>query len=90
MTTITELYNTYQKDQKMLEELREKYKDRPPQRTEYKESEIVGEFEACSYCGNQVGSRWVCCGEVHFETMYEMSDGEFFLESEITIIKECL
>jgi hypothetical protein len=88
--TIQEIYETYLRDQAALMKLREKYKDRPPHRTVYKESEIVDEFEACPYCGNNRGSRFSCCGEVHFETMYEMSDGEFFLESEITIEKECI
>lgn len=39
---------------------------------------------ACIYCAWDQGSRMSCCGENHFEGLYEDIEGNTYLESEIT------
>lgn len=56
-----------------------------------KETEIVDEFTACPYCMCQVSSESIGhCGEssAHYETAYELTNGEVYLASELTIEKE--
>ena len=60
-------------------------------RQKIKEDDIVDEFEGCAYCGNQIQSNYSykgCCGEVHYETFFELKDGSIVSEFECEIIKE--
>ena len=47
-----------------------------------KKSEVMSESTYCPYCGDEE-RKDVCCGEVHFEIGYKMTNGEVHLESEI-------
>ena len=35
--------------------------------------EVLDEVVACPYCGDEKRNKQVCCGEVHFETMFVVS-----------------
>lgn len=54
-----------------------------------KSADIVDEFTACPYCMRPFPEDRLykgCCGEVHREKAFELSDGETLLESEIKIV----
>lgn len=50
-------------------------------------NEIVDDSRcACVYCGDEYKNAFRgCCGEMHFEKLLELDDGELLLESEIEI-----
>jgi len=48
---------------------------------------IKDEDEVCVYCGSRP-SYGNCCGETHYEKMYELYNGEYYLESEVVILEE--
>ena len=37
--------------------------------------EVLDEISICPYCGDEQGGKFVCCGEIHFETGYEVRVG---------------
>ena len=45
-------------------------------------NQIEYETEACPYCFRLRHNKRVCCGEVHFEEAYVMTDGSVVLKSE--------
>lgn len=54
-----------------------------------KDSEIINEYSACVYCGSEArgnSSYRGCCGEIHFEDMYETSSGDVYYKSEVEVI----
>lgn len=60
-----------------------------------KKSQIIDTTTVCPYCRDEVGNKYVCCGECHFEKVYVIEDywkgtpfKEYFLEHEIIIDKE--
>lgn len=57
------------------------------------ESDIEQELEVCPYCMNDYSgaqSEHACCGEVHTAKAWLMTNGDVWLDSEVTIepIKE--
>lgn len=52
------------------------------------EDEIEDEFEACSYCRERRGGRYSCCGENHFDLMYQFDSGWYY-QHEVTILPGC-
>ena len=53
-----------------------------------KANEVIEEHRVCPYCMSRPRYDALgCCGESnqHFETAYETRDGEWYLESEVTI-----
>ena len=45
---------------------------------------LSDDTQYCPYCGDERGSKFQCCGEVHFQTFYEMtvSEQDEFLSNE--------
>ena len=50
--------------------------------------QIIDEFEACPYCGDQRLSKISCCSEIHFEVAYDIGDSQLYFESEIEWIAD--
>ena len=54
---------------------------------EINEDDIIEDLEACVYCGEFRGSKYMCCSENHFELVHVMINGDVVRDEEAIVIK---
>lgn len=59
-----------------------------PGPTYLKRDDINQSYSACAYCGWPKRDNFACCGEIHFELVHELMNGELVRSEDSVIIED--